>query len=109
MRIGRRRPTSSSASAARIRCVCDSWKDLSKSAPDTEVARSWFANLLWVAFPSESETELCRKAGLALGCSPRQVKNWLNCANDAPVRAVTSAIVIAGAEVAFRVYEGDRK
>lgn len=102
-------PSRRSVPASRIRDVAEGWKNLSKSAPDTTIARNWFANLLWVAFPSQHEAELCRKAGLALGCSPRQVKNWLNCANDAPLRAVTSVMIIAGAEVAFRVYEGDRK
>jgi len=65
------------------------------------VARERFAELLWRAFPSQSERDLARKAAKVLAVSERQVANWLRCENDASVSVVFAVIAIAGAELVF--------
>ncbi|MDE4189638.1 hypothetical protein [Phaeobacter gallaeciensis] len=93
-------------SDARIKCVNECWKNLAQSQTGRRGARQWFAELLWVAFPAKSERELCRSAARALGCSERQVGNWLRCDNDASVNVVTRVMIVAGAEVVFQKMEG---
>ncbi|OJH45169.1 hypothetical protein [Paracoccus sp. SM22M-07] len=69
-------------------------------------ARRWFSNLLWRAFPSNSENELAQRAATVLDVSPRQVKNWLREDNDASLRYVMAVMALAGAEVIFAKIEG---
>lgn len=64
-------------------------------------SRRWFRALLWRAFPASSENELTHTATRALDVSPRQVKNWLRCENDASLRYVTAVAMIAGVELAL--------
>lgn len=63
-----------------------------------QASRKWFSNLLWRAFPSPSEHALANKAARVLDVSPRQVKNWLRCENDASLKYVTAVMLIAGVE-----------
>lgn len=75
-------------------------KNLTRNSVDHEAAsRRWFAALLWRAFPSRSEHDLCSKAAGVLGVSPRQVRNWLRCENDASLKYVTAVTLIAGVEI----------
>jgi hypothetical protein len=67
--------------------------------------RKWFSAMLWRAFPARSEAELSEVAARALGCSARQVKNWLRCENDASLSYVVQVLAIAGAEVVFQKME----
>ena len=69
-------------------------------------SRKWFAALLWRAFPSASEHELCQKAAPALNVSARQVKNWLRCENDVSLRYFTAVMIMAGCEDLFIRIEG---
>lgn len=92
-------------SASRYQCVVSGWKNLAKSKSDRAAARRWFADLLWIAFPSASEFEVCQKASSALGVSPRTVGNWLSCQNDAPAPVMMKVLVITGAEIIFSKYE----
>lgn len=80
-----------------------------KNPADTvnpSASRRWFRNLLWRAFPSQSENDLAHKAADALDVSPRQVKNWLREEHDASLRYVTAVLAIAGAEIIFGKIEG---
>lgn len=78
-------------------------KNLAGNLDDHACAsRRWFSNLLWLAFPAASEHDLAHKAARVLNVSPRQVRNWLRCENDASLRYVTSVVMIAGAEAAFK-------
>lgn len=81
-------------------------KNLAGSPADPHVARRWFRNMLWRAFPSPSENDLAIKAAMVLDVSPRQVKNWLREENDASLRYVTAVLAIAGAEIIFGKIEG---
>lgn len=60
--------------------------------------REWFRDLLWAAFPGQSEREVAVRAARALGVSQRQVQNWLRCEHDASLRYVAALLIIAGAE-----------
>ena len=71
-------------------------------------ARKAFANMLWLAFPSPSEHDLCLKAARVLDVSPRQVKNWLRCQNSAAIHYFFAVAAIAGAEVVFQQIEAVR-
>lgn len=99
----------SAVSSARFQCVTRSWKNLAHSQDYTKEAREWFADLLWIAFPSETERELRFKAARALGCSPRQVANWLRCENDASLTIVAKVMLVSKAEVIFQKIEGNEK
>lgn len=68
--------------------------------------RAWFRDLLWLAFPSDSENELAQKAARVLDRSPRQVNNWLRLEHDARLRDVLTVMAIAGAEVVIGRIEG---
>ena len=68
--------------------------------------RKYFADLLWVAFPSESEHALCLEAGRALGVEPRTVKNWLALRNDAKWKYVGLVMLQAKVEPIFQKIEG---
>lgn len=75
-------------------------KNLAGNADDhIKASRKWFSAMLWRAFPSSSEHELCHKAARVLDVSPRQVKNWLRQENDASLRYVTAVALIAGVEL----------
>lgn len=100
---------SSVASDARLQCVVVTWKNLAKSGADRTEARKCVSELLWIAFPSSSGHELCRKAASALGVHWRTVENWLQCNNDAPGSVVLRILAIAGAEIIFRKIEGVSK
>ena len=77
-------------------------KHLAISTPcEAFCPRRWFADLLWTAFPSRSANDLARTAAPVLGVSTRQVRYWLEEANDAPVRHVVAVLAIAGAEIVF--------
>ncbi|MBT8152738.1 hypothetical protein KMP13_02265 [Epibacterium ulvae] len=65
----------------------------------------WFSELLRAAFPSQSDRELARTAAKVLDCSERQVLNWLNARNDAPLRVVAQVLVVAKAEIIFKQIE----
>jgi len=82
------------------------WKNLAKSTGSQIEARKWFVDLLWIAFPSTSENELCQKASRTLGVGVRTVKNWLSCQNDASLSVVTKVMTVAGAEIIFQKIEG---
>lgn len=97
-----------SVSSARIRRVHEGWKNLAKRTGCKKSARKLFADLLWAAFPSSSESELSRIAARALGVAPRTVTNWLQCQNDAPSTVVFAVLLIAGAEVVFQRMEGPK-
>lgn len=64
--------------------------------------REWFCDLLWSAFPGQSEREVSIRAARALGVSQRQVQNWLRCDHDASLRYVTAVLVIVGAEAVLK-------
>lgn len=84
-------------------------KNLAGNAFDDGMgARRAFRDLLWRAFPERSEDAICHRASRALGRSPRTVKNWLRCENDAGVSDVMAVMAIAGAEIVFRRMEGRR-
>lgn len=81
-------------------------KNLAENFSDhSRASRQWFAALLWRAFPAASENELIHRAAPVLDVSPRQVKNWLRCENDASLRYVTAVMLIAGGEALFRMVE----
>lgn len=80
-------------------------KNLADTA-NPSASRRWFRNLLWRAFPSNSENDLAHKAAAVLDVSPRQVKNWLREDHDASLRYVTAVLAIAGAEIIFGKIEG---
>ncbi|WP_299663880.1 hypothetical protein [uncultured Ruegeria sp.] len=78
-------------------------KNLARNSLDHESAsRKWFASLLWRAFPAPSENDLALKAARVLDVSPRQVKNWLRCQNDASLKYVTAVALIAGIELGLK-------
>lgn len=82
-------------------------KNLAGNSGDFGCAmRRRFARLLWDAFPASSEAELAEVAARALDCSPRQVKNWLRCENDAGLRYVGAVMMIAGAEKVIQRFNG---
>lgn len=88
--------------ASDVKYLAKSVPGLPRRADDHKSAsRRWFAALLWRAFPSPSEGDLADKAARVLDVSPRQVRNWLRCENDAGVSYVTAVMAIAGAEVVF--------
>lgn len=95
--------------SARHQCVRNGWKNLTKSDVDSFAYRRWFADLLWVAFPSGSEHELCQVASRALGVHVRTVKNWLILRNDAPWTVVAKVMLIARVEPIFQKIEGKRQ
>jgi len=64
--------------------------------------RRRFRDLLWRAFPSDSERALAQRAAPVLGVSERQVINWLREEHGASVDHVWKVIVLAGAEVVIR-------
>lgn len=83
-----------------------SLKYLSNSTPDyANFSRKWFAELLWKAFPDQSESAIAERAARVLDVSPRQVRNWLRCNNDASLRHVMAVMAVAGAEIVFRKIE----
>lgn len=81
-------------------------KNPARNSDHAGASRRWFANMLWRAFPAASERELAAIAAPVLGCSERQVVNWLRCEHDAGLRYVTAVIALAGAEVVFKRIEG---
>jgi len=97
-----------SVSSSRSQSMSAAWKDLAKSNDTQGKARKWFGDLLWIAFPSTNELELCQKASRALGVSVRTVKNWLSCQNDAPLSVVTKVMTVAGAEIIFQKIEASK-
>lgn len=82
-----------------------SMKNLAENELSRDAARDWFARSLWIAFPSRSSDELAGRAAPVLGCSERQVKNWLNCENDASLRFVLRLIAILTGERFIRWFE----
>lgn len=64
--------------------------------------RIWFRDLLWKAFPADSDADRAIKAAHVLDVSERQVRNWLRCEHDPKLRYVMAVIAIAGAEVVFK-------
>lgn len=93
-----------SVSVARYEHERRGWKNLSKRQ-DRISARKWFAELLWVAFPGETEHQVCLAAAPVLEVSEKSVQNWLRCQNDAPVGVVAKTMLVAGAEVVFQTIE----
>ena len=78
-------------------------KNLSKTDISySERPRVWFRDLLWAAFPGQSEHEIAHKASRVLDVSERQVRNWLRGNNDASWRSVAQVMAIANAESGFR-------
>ncbi len=53
-----------------------------------------------------SERDLAAKAAPVLGVSERQVRNWLQCENDAALRHVFAVMTIACGEEIFSIIEG---
>lgn len=75
----------------------------SRNQIDTETAyRMWFRDLLWRAFPANSDSARAERAAKVLDVSERQVRNWLRCEHDPKLRYVMAVIAIAGAEVVFK-------
>lgn len=90
--------------SARVKHGGNMRKNLAENACDHEKAsRRWFAAMLWRAFPSPSEHDLSVKAARVLDVSPRQVKNWLRCQNDASLKYVTAVALIAGVELGLGI------
>jgi hypothetical protein len=83
-------------------------KNLSINSFDVESTnRIWFKDLLWRAFPAQSDAARAEKACKVLDCSKRQVINWLNCDNDPKLRYVLKTLAVAGAEIVFHRSQGD--
>jgi hypothetical protein len=80
-------------------------KSISNSISGSK-SRRWFCDLLWRAFPSQSENDLANKAAPVLGVSARQVRNWLREENDASLKYVAAVLAVAGAEIVFKQIEG---
>ena len=80
----------------------------SLSGPDLsrDAARARFARWLWRAFPARSADDLARRAAPVLGCTERQVRNWLACENDASLRFVLRVLVVMGGEAVITRIEG---
>lgn len=96
-------PKSIHVSHSQVKHGDSSMKNLAETEGDNiSSSRKAFAGLLWRAFPSPSEHDLCVKAARVLDVSPRQVKNWLRCQNSAAVHYFFAVAAIAGAEVIFR-------
>jgi hypothetical protein len=84
----------------------NSVKNIASNAYDRETAyRMWFRDMLWRAFPAPSDAARAEKAHKVLGCSERQVINWLRCENDPKLRFVMATLAVAGAEIVFRQSE----
>jgi hypothetical protein len=81
-------------------------KDIANSVEHRAKSRRWFRDLLWYAFPSDSENSLAEKAAPVVGVSERQIRNWLGCHNDAALSHVLAVLAVAGAEVIFTKIEG---
>lgn len=81
-------------------------KNLAQSDVHARASRKRFAGLLWRAFPASSERDLAAKAAPVLGVSERQVRNWLQCENDAALRHVFAVMTIACGEEIFSIIEG---
>lgn len=64
--------------------------------------RRWFRDMLWIAFPAQSDGERAGNAARVLDVSERQVRKWLKCENDPKLCYVMAVIAIAGAEVVLR-------
>lgn len=73
---------------------------------DPRANRRWFRDLLWRAFPAQSERELADKASAVLDVSHRQVINWLREEHDPKLRYIMAVLAIAGAEIVFSRIEG---
>lgn len=79
-----------------------SMKNLSSNNFDQPTAyRMWFRDLLWRAFPAQSDAARAERAAKVLDVSERQVRNWLRCENDPKLRYVMAVLSIAGAEIVF--------
>ncbi|MGC9449773.1 hypothetical protein [Cereibacter johrii] len=74
-------------------------KNLAQSDVHARASRKRFAGLLWRAFPASSERDLAAKAAPVLGVSERQVRNWLQCENDAALRHVFAVTPVDEARV----------
>lgn len=78
-------------------------KNPARNALDRETAyRMWFRDMLWRAFPAQSDNDRAERAARVLDVSERQVRNWLRCEHDPKLRYVMAVIAIAGAEVVFK-------
>jgi hypothetical protein len=83
-------------------------KNLAFNTFDVEASnRMWFRDVLWRAFPAPSDAARAEKAHKVLGCSERQVINWLNCENDPKLRYILKALAVAGAEIVFHQSQDD--
>jgi hypothetical protein len=64
--------------------------------------------MLWFVFGPGSQAEVAQRAARVLGCSQRQVINWLQCEHDPGLRYVARLWVLAVAERRLRRMEGRR-
>lgn len=70
--------------------------------------RAWFRDLLWMAFPGRSATQVAFDAARALGVSQRQVLHWLACEQQPKLGQIAAVMLLVGVEVACRKLEGRR-
>lgn len=77
-------------------------KSFQKTTDRATAYRMWFRDLLWRAFPADSDAARAETAAHVLDVSERQVRNWLRCEHDPKLRYVMAVIAIAGAEVVFK-------
>lgn len=68
--------------------------------------RRWFRDLLWMAFPGRSASEVATAASRALGVSRREVQHWLACEHQPRLKHVAALMLLVGIEVACRKLEG---
>lgn len=82
--------------------------NLAKSNLDFRTAsRREDARKLRAAFEGATQSEMAQKASRALGISPRQIINWMQCENDMPSWAVKAVEhYLARLERTARIIEG---
>lgn len=83
-------------------------KNLTRNGIDVEEkAAKWFSDLLWNAFPADSEAQVAMKAAKALEVSEKQVRNWLRHSNSPAWKFVFKALIAEGVEIVAQKIEGN--
>lgn len=83
--------------------------DLAKSGRECRqhrlVSREFAAEMLWAAFPSNSENELCEKAARVIDTSPNTIRRILRKETDAKLSIVFPIIAMGLASRGIDLWE----
>lgn len=70
-------------------------------------ARRIFADMLWQAFPLDSETAIAERAAPVLDLAPRHVRRLLRCEHDAKIKHFLIVAALIGVEAALTAIYGE--